>query len=64
LHGVTRDLPVSPHVVLNGASLRASGESSVREGDFEITPVTAAAGAIRVKDELERTFDMVGRKQE
>lgn len=63
LHGVTRPLPVSARVVLNGDSLRASGEFSIRQSDYEIAPVKAAAGAIKLKDELKFTFDIVARKQ-
>jgi len=64
LHGVTKSLPVSARVVINGSSLRATGEFTVKQSDYEITPVSAAAGAIRVKDELKCTFDIVARKQE
>ena len=44
--------------------MRASGEFSVRQSDYEIAPITAAAGAIKVKDEVKCTFDIVARKQE
>jgi len=63
LHGVTRSVPVTARVLLKGDSLRASGELSLRQSDFGITPVTAAAGAIRLKDGLKCTFDVVARKQ-
>jgi polyisoprenoid-binding protein YceI len=64
LRGVTRKLPVTARVLLNGSSLRASGELSLRQSEFGIAPVTAAGGAIRLKDELKCTFDIVARKQE
>ena len=64
LHGVTRIVPVSARLVVDGDSLRASGEFTIRQRDFEIAPVTAAAGTIRVKDELKCTFDIVARKRE
>ena len=63
LHGVTKALPISARVVISGDSLRATGEFSVRQSEYEIVPVTAAAGTIRVKDELKCTFDIVARKQ-
>jgi len=63
LHGVTRSLPVSARVVISGDSLRASGEFAVRQSDYEISLVSAAAGTIRVKDELKCKFDIVARKQ-
>ena len=63
LHGVTRPLPISARALINGDSVRASGEFSVRQNDFEIKPVSAAAGAIRVKDEVKCTFDILARKR-
>jgi polyisoprenoid-binding protein YceI len=63
LHGVTRDVPVTAKVILNGTSLRASGEFSVRQSDFGIALVNAAAGTIRVKDEVKCRFDIVARRQ-
>ena len=59
LRGITRNLPVSLRVVVNGESLRASGEFTVRQSEYGIAPVSAAAGTIRVKDELKCTFDIV-----
>jgi polyisoprenoid-binding protein YceI len=64
LHGVTRPLPVSARAVINGNSVRASGQFSVRQSEYAITLVSAAAGAIRVKDEVQVTFDIVARKRE
>jgi polyisoprenoid-binding protein YceI len=64
LHGVTRPLPVSARVVINRNSVRASGQFSVRQSDYEITVVSAAAGAIRVKDEVKITFDIMACKRE
>lgn len=64
LHGVTRALPISARVVINGMLLRASGEFAIKQTDFEITPVQVAAGAIKLKNELKCTFDLVARKQE
>ncbi len=63
LHGVTGPLPVSARAVINSDSLRVSGEFSVRQSDYEIKLVSAAAGAIRVKDEVKLTFDIMARKQ-
>jgi polyisoprenoid-binding protein YceI len=63
LHGVTHPMPVSARVVIEGDSLRASGEFTVRQSEYEIAPVSAAGGAIHVKDELKCTFDIVARKQ-
>ena len=64
LHGITRPVPVSARVVINGNSVRATGDFAARQSEFEIKPVTAAAGAIRIKDEVKCQFDIVARKQE
>jgi polyisoprenoid-binding protein YceI len=64
LCGVTRPLLISARVVVNGSSLRASGEFSLRQSEFGIAPVAAAAGTIRVKDEVKCTFDILAHKQE
>jgi len=64
LHGVTQALPISARAVINGNSLRASGEFSIKQSEYQIAPVSAAAGAIRLKDEVKCTFDIVARKQE
>ncbi len=64
MRGITRSLAVSTRLLLNGGSLRGSGEFSVKLSDFGIAPVTAVGGAIRIKDELKCSFDVVARKQE
>ena len=63
LHGFSRSVPVDVRVIMNDTNLRASGEFSVRLSDFGIAPVTAVGGAIRLKDEVKCTFDVVARKQ-
>jgi polyisoprenoid-binding protein YceI len=64
LRGITRPLPVSARVSLNGKALRATGEFTLRQSDFQILPVTAAAGTIRVQDEVKCTFDILASRQE
>jgi polyisoprenoid-binding protein YceI len=63
LHGVTRTQPVSARVWLNGDMLRAVGEVSIRQSDYEILPVSAAGGTIKIKDELKLSFDISARKK-
>ena len=64
LHGVTDRVEVPARLAINGDSFRASGEFSIRQSDFDITPVRLAGGAIRLKDDLKCVFDIVARKQE
>jgi polyisoprenoid-binding protein YceI len=63
LHGVQRSQPVSARVAVNGTALRATGEFSIRQSDYEIRPATAAGGTIKLKDELKLAFDISARKQ-
>jgi polyisoprenoid-binding protein YceI len=62
LHGVTRTQSVSARVTIKGETLRAAGEFTLRLSDYEIGPVSAAGGAVKLKDELKLSFDMTTRK--
>jgi polyisoprenoid-binding protein YceI len=64
LHGVKHNQPVSARVSVNGAGLRAMGDFSIRQSDYEIRPVSAVGGTIRVKDEVKFSFDIFARKQD
>jgi polyisoprenoid-binding protein YceI len=63
LHGVTHSPSVSARVSLNGDTLRAMGDFSIRQSDYGIRPVAAAAGTVKLKDELKLSFDISARKQ-
>jgi polyisoprenoid-binding protein YceI len=62
LHGVTRTQAVSARVTVNGETLRAAGEFSIRLSDYEIRPVSAVGGAVKLKDEVKLAFDITARK--
>jgi polyisoprenoid-binding protein YceI len=61
LHGVTRPITVPVEVRLADDQLAATANATVRQTDFGIRPVTAGAGTVRVKDELELAFRIVAR---
>jgi polyisoprenoid-binding protein YceI len=63
LHGVKRGLTVSTRVAVNGESLRASGNFSLLQSDYDIELVSAVGGTLKVKDELKCSFEVVARKQ-
>lgn len=63
MHGVKRNQPISARISVNGDTLRATGEFSVRLSDYDIRPVTAAGGSIKLKDDLKLSFDISARKQ-
>jgi polyisoprenoid-binding protein YceI len=64
LRGVTQPLPISAKVTVNGNSLKASGEFTLRQSVFGIASVTAAAGTIRLKDDLKFNFEIAAARQE
>jgi polyisoprenoid-binding protein YceI len=63
LHGVTRNQAISVRVSVDGDTLRATGDFSIRQSDFEIKPVSAAGGTIKIKDELKLSFNISARNQ-
>jgi polyisoprenoid-binding protein YceI len=60
LHGTTQTQPVDAEVQIFGDGLRLIGGCPLRLSDYRIRPVTALAGAIKLKDELKVAFDIVG----
>jgi polyisoprenoid-binding protein YceI len=62
LHGVTRPLNVPVNVRLTASGFSADGKASVRQTDFGIRPVTAGAGTVRVKDEIDIIFSVTARR--
>jgi polyisoprenoid-binding protein YceI len=66
LHGETnRGLWIMAQVFLedNGAKIRAKGDFSIKQTNYGIKLVSVAAGALKLKDELKFSFDLIGRKQ-
>jgi hypothetical protein len=49
-------------VSLPGDTLRATGEFSVLLSDYEIRPVSAVGGAVKLKDEIKLSFTISARK--
>jgi polyisoprenoid-binding protein YceI len=62
LHGMTRPHRVTAQVFVMGDTLRAQGDFEIRQTDFGITPVSVAGGTLKLKDELNCTFDLLARK--
>jgi polyisoprenoid-binding protein YceI len=63
LHGVTQTQPVAARVTINADTLRATGDFSILQSDYDIRPVSAAGGTIKLKDELKLSFAIAARKQ-
>jgi hypothetical protein len=60
---VTRELSIPAQLAQIGDMQRAFGEFSLRQTDFGIKLVSVAGGALKVKDELQFSFDIVVRRQ-
>jgi polyisoprenoid-binding protein YceI len=62
VHGITRPHRMPVQVFLVGDTLRAQGEFEIRQTDFGITLVSVAGGVLKIKDELQCSFDLLARK--
>ena len=63
MHGVTRPQAVPARVALSGDSLRAFGNFMLRQTDYDLTLASVAGGALKVKDELKFSFNILARKK-
>jgi polyisoprenoid-binding protein YceI len=63
LHGVSNNQAIAAQISLTGDMLRAHGEFSILQSAYGIKPVSVAGGALKVKDELKCSFDIVARKR-
>lgn len=63
-HGATqKNLWITPEVTVTGESLSAKGMFSLKQTDFGIKPFSAAAGTIKLKNELKFSFDIAAEKE-
>ena len=62
-HGVTRNQTVNARILDSGETLRASGDFTLRQSDYQVKPVSFAGGALKLKDDLKFLFDIVARRQ-
>ncbi len=63
-HGVTRNQPVAVRIVMMGEMLRASGDFTLNQSDYQIKPVSVAGGTLKLKDEVKFSFEMIAHKQD
>jgi polyisoprenoid-binding protein YceI len=63
-HGRVQSQPLEANISVMGSNLRITGDFSLRLTEYGIKPVSFAAGALRLKDELKFTFDLVGKRQD
>jgi polyisoprenoid-binding protein YceI len=62
LHGVEKPVSLPLHVRTDANELRGQGELSILQTDYGITPVKVGGGAVKVKDKLKITFNIVANK--
>jgi polyisoprenoid-binding protein YceI len=62
LHGQTRVQIVPAKVTVNQGFLRAFGNFSIWQSDYNIRLVSIAGGTLKIKDELKLNFDIVARR--
>lgn len=63
-HGVTQNLSFDARVTNMGTMMRIAGGFPLRQSDYGIKPISFAGGALKLKDELKFTFELVARQQE
>jgi polyisoprenoid-binding protein YceI len=61
LHGVTRNLTIDATATFEENELRAQGGFPLRLSDFNIRPVSVAGGLLKLKDEVQLSFDVMAR---
>jgi len=64
LRGVTTEQQIVANLSLSEQQARAWGDFSLLQSKFGIRPVSFAAGALKLKDELKLTFDLVARREQ
>ena len=52
-----------PSDVEQRSSACSRGDFSIKQSDYDIRPVSAAGGTIKLKDELKLSFDIAARKE-
>ncbi len=63
-HGLTRSQPITARIADYGDLLRTSGGFTLQQSSYDIKPISVAGGALKVKDELKFSFEMVARKRD
>jgi polyisoprenoid-binding protein YceI len=63
MHGVTRPQTVPARVALTADSFRVFGNFTLRQTDYDLKLASVAGGALKVKDELKFSFNILARKK-
>ena len=63
LHGVTRRITIPTQVTVSGNDMRARGKFSIDRDDFGVKATSAFHGMVRVRNNIDFTFDIVGHQR-
>ena len=63
LHGVTRRVTIPAVVTLSGNDLRAVGKFDINRDDYKVKATSAFHGMVRVSNDIDFEFDIVGHRQ-
>ncbi len=58
LHGEMRGQAIEAEAEISGKTIRAQGKFKLKQSDFNIKQVKALGGTLKVKDEVEISFDI------
>jgi len=61
LHGASFEYLLPADLEVNAETIKVSGQATLKHSDFGVTPFAAVGGLLRVADELEVEFRLVGR---
>jgi polyisoprenoid-binding protein YceI len=63
LHGVTKQQRIDALANVRDDEVKLSGDFTLNQSDYKIKQVSALAGALKVKDELQFSFDIKGNRE-
>jgi polyisoprenoid-binding protein YceI len=63
LHGVTQEITVPVKVTLDGRTLTAVGQTTLRHDQFGMKPVAAGGGTVKVSNEIQIAFKIVAEQK-
>jgi polyisoprenoid-binding protein YceI len=64
MHGVTRRHTVPARVMVNGDAMRAFGEFALLQSHYKLKLASVAGGALKIKDEMKFSFNVLARRKE
>lgn len=64
MHGITRPHTIAARITVTGEVVRAFGSFTLLQTDYRMKLASVAGGALKVKDELKFSFNIVARKKE